>query len=142
VLEHIPPAHTRQALADMWCMLKPGGRLLLSVPCARVAFDEYINFNEYGLLDADEQGFVFGQRFFDDALVRSQIYSVTGTPSRAAVFGELAGGEFFENRQQKLDNPDYPYWQEPLIMAKGFCRHDRIDHLPGLGVVAMEFVKA
>ena len=142
VLEHIPPAQTRQALADMWRMLKPGGRLLLSVPCAVVAFDEYINFNEYGLLDADEQGFVFGQRFFDDALMRSQIYALTGAPSRAAVFGEIAGGEFFNNRQQKLDNPDYPYWQEPLIMAKGFRCHDRIDQLPGLGVIAMEFVKA
>jgi SAM-dependent methyltransferase len=141
VLEHVPPAQTRQALADMWRMLKPGGRLLLSVPCARVAFDEYINFNEYGLLDADEQGFVFGQRFFDDALMHTEIYAVTGAPSRAEVFGEAAGGEFFDNRQQKLDDPDYPYWREPLIMAKGFRRYGRIDQMHGLGVIALEFVK-
>jgi SAM-dependent methyltransferase len=141
VLEHIPPAHTRQALADMWSMLKPGGRMLLSVPCARTAFDEYINFNEYGLLDANEQGFVFGQRFFDEDLLRSEILATTGTPSRMAVFGEMSGGESFANRQAKLSDSDYPYWRESLFVAENYRLFGRIGDLPGLGVIGLEFVK-
>lgn len=141
VLEHIPPAQTRNALADLWHMLKPGGKLLLTLPCAKEAFDEYVNFNEYGLLSADDKGFVFGQRFFNDELLRSEIFAIAGAPSRMAIFGEVAGGESFANRKEKLENPNYPYWREPLFVAESYQLYAQIGDLPGLGVVGLEFVK-
>jgi hypothetical protein len=53
VLEHIP--EDRDALEKMRNLLESGGKLLLSVPCAAEAFEEYIDFDEYGLLEMDDK---------------------------------------------------------------------------------------
>lgn len=141
VLEHIPSEHAVAALATLWGLLKPGGRLLLSVPCAREGFEEYIDFNEYGLLRPDDDEFVFGQRFYDEPMLADQILAITGTPSRRAVFGEKIPGTFVRNRQEKLRDPHYASWREPYTMATQYGHFERIQTLPGLGVIAMEFVK-
>ena len=141
VLEHIPSEHAVAALATMWGLLKPGGQLLLSVPCASECFEEYIDFNEYGLLRADAEEFVFGQRFYDEPMLADQIFAITGAPVRHAVFGEKISGTFVRNRQEKLRDPRYAYWREPYTMATQYSHFERVQMLPGLGVIAMEFVK-
>ena len=60
VVEHIPD--DKGAIQKMWHLLKPGGVLLLSVPCAVNASEEYTNLNDYELIDKNENGFVFWQR--------------------------------------------------------------------------------
>jgi len=142
VLEHIPYGDAPAALQTIWSLVKPGGRLLLSVPCAAGAFEEFTDFNEYGLLHADDGGFVFGQRFYDQKLLDEHIHAVVGAPSRSAIFGEKVAGTFFLNRQKKLSEPNYPFWKEAWYMATQYQHMDRVDDLPGLGVVAFEFVKA
>jgi SAM-dependent methyltransferase len=141
VLEHIPSREALDALRTMWDVLRPGGTLLLSVPCAREGFEEYIDFNEYGLLRADADEFVFGQRFYDQSTLDEQILCITGAPVRQAVFGEKQPGTFLRNRHEKLHDPDYAHWREPYLMAAEFQHFPRIDALPGLGVIAFEFVK-
>ena len=59
VLEHIPEG--RPALARMWDALRPGGRLLLSLPCAAVAEEQYLDAANYAFLEPDPDGFVFHQ---------------------------------------------------------------------------------
>jgi SAM-dependent methyltransferase len=142
VLEHIPAPDDIAALSTMWSLVRPqGGRLLLSVPCAREGFEEHVDWDEYGLLRPDVRGFVFGQRFYDRSMLTELIYSVVGCPARIEVFGENEAGRFFSNRQRRLREPGYPYWREPLMMANEYRRFDDVGDLPGVGVVAFEFVK-
>lgn len=141
VLEHIPDEASINALQAIWKLVKPGGQLLLSVPCAATAFEEFISFNEYGLLQTQSDGYVFGQRFYDQRLVENHIFDVVGQPARMAVFGEKMEGTFVRDRERKLSDADYPFWREPWIMASEYQYFDRIESMPGLGVVAFEFVK-
>ena len=141
VLEHIPHEESITALKKMWELLRPGGRLLLSVPCAATAFEEFINFNEYGLLQKQSDGYVFGQSFYDAELINELIFSIVGKPLYMAIFGEKIKGSFVLDRQRKLSDPEYPFWRESWMMASQYQYFDQIKNMPGLGVAAFEFVK-
>jgi len=125
----------------MWRLLKPGGRLLLTVPCAAQACDEFIDRNEYGLLAPNEDGLFFFQRFYDERLLSDNIFSVTGEPHRHSVYGEKKRGAYHSNQCSKMSDPEYPSWREPYMMATDYSYFDNVGHLPGVGVIAMEFVK-
>jgi len=140
VVEHIP--QDTQAIQNMWEMLKRGGRLLLSVPCAAVTSEEYINQNEYGLLEPDKNGFVFWQRFYDQLLLQERIFSITGQPNRKIVYGEKKPGAIINNTRRKRADPKYPFWREPYMMGQEYGYFKSIADLPGQGVIALEFVKA
>jgi len=140
VVEHIP--QDAQAIQKMWAMLKPGGRLLLSVPCAVETSEEYINQNEYGLLEPNKNGFVFWQRFYDSILLQERIFNITGQPNRKIVYGEKKAGIIINNTRHKRADPKYPIWREPYMMGQEYGYFKSIDDLPGQGVIAMEFVKS
>jgi SAM-dependent methyltransferase len=141
VIEHISEPDDLEALKQMWRSLRPGGRLLLSVPCAAVAYEEYVDFNEYGILRTDSGGYVFGQRFYDEEFLQSRIYRVLGQPSRIKIFGENRPGNSVANRAQKVRGGLYPFWRESLMMGQEYRYFEQIREMPGLGVIAMEFVK-
>jgi len=139
MVEHIP--EDRGAIRKMCDVLKPGGSLLLSVPCAATEFQEYLDFNEYGLLTADESGFVFGQRFYDEESLRQRIFSITGEPVHYAVYGEVEPGFLFRNREKKFSDSGYAFWREPYMIGQK-CRYfSSVSDLPGWGVIGMHFVK-
>lgn len=142
VIEHIPDNGDSLAVKKLWQLLKPDGRMFLSVPCAAEATEEFIDFNEYGLLKPNANNFVFGQRFYNEKLLQKNIFSIAGNPIRSAVYGEKEPGMFIENREQKVSNPAYPYWREPYMMGKHFGYFTSIDDLPAWGVIAMEFLKS
>lgn len=139
VLEHIPD--DADALRAMWRALAPGGRLVLSVPCAASGYDEYVDYNEYGLLEPDATGFVFGQRFYDEASLAERVFAVVGAPAASSVFGERRRGAFAADRDRKLRDPAYPFYREPYTVGRDYTAFARVGDLPGIGVVAMCFVK-
>jgi SAM-dependent methyltransferase len=140
-IEHIPGDGDISAVKKIWNLLSPNGRLLISVPCASKAFEEYTDYNEYGLLTPDEDSYVFGQRFYDKILLQNRFWNITGTPANMAVYGEKSAGIFFHSRQELLNSVDYPFWQEPYLMGVNYQYYDSIDDLSGIGVIAMEFIK-
>lgn len=139
VIEHIPD--DQGAIQKMWDLLRPGGVLLISMPCASQASEEYTNLNDYGLIDTDESGFVFWQRYYDEALIQQRIFSITGQPRRALIYAEKEAGSYDQNVVHKRTDPFYPFWREPLMMGTQFGFKGRLADLPGMGVIAMEFVK-
>ena len=141
VVEHIPDDIA--AINKMWGLLKPGGRLLLTAPCRAKAAEQFINYNEYGLYEADESGFVFWQRYYDEAALQERILSVTTAPHHQLVYGEKIPGSFQQNAQVKRNNyfTTYPFWREPTMMGQAYRCYDRIADLPGEGVVALELIK-
>lgn len=139
VVEHIPD--DTAAIATMWRLLKPGGTMLITVPCARRASEEYTNLDEYGLFATSNDGFVYWQRYYDAAALAARIWSVTGTPDHMVIFGEKAPGSYDRNVMRKRVSADYPYWYEPLMMAREYRVFASLDELPGMGVVGMTFTK-
>jgi len=139
VVEHIP--QDTQAIDHMWKLLKPGGRLLLTLPCAAQSSEQYIDRNEYGLLAADDDGFFFFQRLYDDKLLEERIFSVTGRPRRKVVYGERYPGTHRRCLERKWTDPLYPHWREPYMMGEDFCYFNDLQDLPGEGVIGLEFEK-
>jgi SAM-dependent methyltransferase len=140
VLEHI--VDDDEAINRMWRLLKPGGRLLVTVPTAAQRSVQWIDENEYGLLEPDERGFVFWERVYDQGLLDERLFRVAGNPTRKAICGERRSGTFFENAMRKRRDPWYPFWLEPVWMAREFAPFPSVESLPGEGVMAVEFVKA
>ena len=139
VIEHI--TNDKDAIQKMWSLLRPGGVLLISVPCAANASEEYTNLNDYELIDKNENGFVFWQRYYDEKLIHERIFSVTGMPKICKIYGEKEAGSYQVNVTQKRSNPFYPYWREPFMMGMEYEHKKQFKELPGMGVIAMEFIK-
>jgi len=139
VVEHIP--NDTAAIRKMWALLKPGGQLVLTVPCAQIASAEFVDRDEYELLGKGADGFVFWQRFYDDGLLQSRIFCVTGPPQETAIYGEKVAGTYAANVREKMSGEPYPTWREPFMMGRNFRVYESISQLPGMGVVGLLFVK-
>ncbi len=140
VLEHIPA--DREALEIMWSLLRPGGRLILTLPCMAQPLEQYISRNDYGVLSPGPDGYTFWQRYYNEERLQSIIFNVTGLPTRMVIYGERRNGLFYKNANMKrLLGPLYPYWRESYMMAKEYRYFRTIAELPGEGVVMLEFVK-
>ena len=138
VVEHI--REDSKAVAAMWRLLKPGGLLVLSMPCLAVAAEEFRDVDAYGLLEGGEEWYFF-QTLYDRALLAERILSVLGEPRDAVVYGERKAGTYREGLQRKLSDPAYPYWKEPYLVARQWRQYSSIDDLPGEGVVMLAFEK-
>lgn len=138
VLEHI--VDDMSAMRTMWARVAPGGRLLLSVPCAAQGVEEFTNVDEYGLLQADNAGFVFWQRYYDLARLDA-LFAITGQPVSSAIYAERVPGAYDADVFAKRTHPFYPFWREPYTTARNYARHDKLATLSGMGVVALEFAK-
>jgi SAM-dependent methyltransferase len=141
VIEHIPGGGDAEAFRQLWDMVQPGGRLVITVPCAAEHFEEYLNLDEYGLAKPEPNGFFFGQRFYSRTLLAQRLFAVAGQPAAFAVFGERTPGIFFADRARRLRDGYYPHWREPIMMRRGYRTFAAIDDLPGIGVAAMVFEK-
>ena len=138
VFEHI--AEEGAALRALRAMLKPGGTALLTLPCAAAGYDQYRDYDEYGLAPPDAEGRYFFQRFYDAASLEERILPIMGAPRRMVVYGEREAGFFGRNAEAKMRGLPYPFWREGYMMGRNFRIYPSIDALPGEGVVALEFV--
>lgn len=138
VLEHIPDDRT--ALAHMWDLLKPGGRLLITVPCAANASVQLADVSFYGA-KPDERGWSLFQHIYDQRLLEERIFSVTGPPSRVALFGEKRPGILSRSLARRRADFGFPLWKEPLFIGREFQCYSEINELPGEGVIGFEFMR-
>ena len=140
VLEHIPD--DAAALKTIWPLLRPGGKLILTLPCLSHSLDQYISYNEYGVLKPGDDGYTFWQHYYDNERLESCIYSVTGKPVYTAIYGEKNRGLFFRNVSMKrVLGARYAFWREPYMMAREYRLFSSTDELPGEGVIMLEFIK-
>jgi len=139
VVEHIP--EDTQAVRKMWDLLRPRGRLLLTLPCAAEASEKYINRNEYGLLAPDEEGYFFFYRLYDQRSLEGRIFPITGQPRRQVIYGEKSPGALRRSSDRKMGDPSYPHWREPYMMGQAFSYFKDLSELPGEGVIGLEFEK-
>jgi SAM-dependent methyltransferase len=144
VFEHIPEESIRPSIRKVFDLLRPGGFFVVSIPVSPRPFNEYINWNEYGLQKEEkrsEESYFFGQRFHDQALIEQYFCSVFGDPVRKDIIGEKEAGYFFANRLQKINDPAYPYHWEALDFFRNYRPFNAIPELTGIGVIALLFQK-
>lgn len=140
VLEHIP--EDVSALKSIWSLLRPGGKLILSLPCNSQSLEQYISCNPYGVLTPGDDGYTFWQRYYDRSRLESSIYTITGKPTRSTIYGEKKYGYFFRNATtRRLFGARYPFWREAYMMATEYQAFSSTDDLPGEGVIILEFIK-
>jgi SAM-dependent methyltransferase len=140
VVEHIP--QIKPAIQKMWALLKPGGRLVLTLPCAAKAEAQYLSTNSFNVLTPDETGYTFFQLIFDEQQLHDNIYSIAGAPMRTAIYGEKQRGFLQRQLHQRWNaGHRYPFWREPYMMSREFRFYDRVSDLPGEGVIGLEFIK-
>lgn len=138
VLEHI--RDDVEALRRMWAAVRPGGRLLLSLPCAARGEEQFLNIRTYAFAPVEADGRAFHQYVYDEPMLE-RLLAVTGRPAQMEVYGERKAGTHLRMYERKWIDGDYPFWKEPWFMALAFRRVEAIRALPGEGVVMMEFVR-
>lgn len=140
VLEHIPD--DKGAVETMWSLLRPGGKLILTLPCMSQPLEQYISYNQYGVLSPEDDGYTFWQRYYDDERLNAVIFNITGAPAKMIVYGEIRYGLFFRNTSMKrLLGALYPFWRESYMMSKEYRYFQTVAELPGEGVIMLEFIK-
>ncbi len=139
VIEHIP--ENKPAIERIWRLLKPGGVLIITVPCSAHGYALYTNADHYGLLDTDSCGRVFLEYLYDESMLKNFIFSITGLPKTMEVYGEVRAGFLRSELQRRWSGHYVRFWKEPELMRREFRQFGAIADLPGEGVAGMTFVK-
>jgi len=144
VLEHIAGDYDdRQAMRWMYNALRPGGRLIITVPVDREFRDEYRNEDVYrlGRTVASPQG-TFFQRWYDIAAIQERLVEPIGRPPVSQCwFGETVPGRFAAYEQNWLRKGPAATVSDPLEFAKHYAEFPSWEAMPGAGVCGLVFVK-
>jgi hypothetical protein len=113
----------------LWSALKPGGMLLLSLPCAAQRADRPM---------AISSSLANESRIYDDSMLEDRIFAAIGQPRRSVVYGES---------QPSMDRANYPRangnfsLSRYVDMGRRWRIYPTVHNLPGEGIIAMKFVK-
>ena len=138
VVEHI--RDDLAAIERMWRAVRPGGRMLLTLPAAARAESQFLNVPTYAFAAREPDGSAFHQYLYDEQRLE-QVYRVTGRPAHLEVWGERVQGAHLALWQRKWQDEGYPFWREPWTIRRMFRPFRTVSELPGEGVVMLEFVK-
>ncbi len=142
VIEHIPGNGDSLAIKEMWRVLKPGGRMMITVPCATEHYDEWRELDVYGLGNPKQDNRYFFQRFYDSSSIQSRIFDSIGVkPIQMEVFGEKQSGIFHNYEQRWIKSGLKETIQDPLYIVRDYQKFTSINSLAGIGVCGLVFEK-
>ncbi len=144
VIEHISSAGDSLAVSEMWRVLKPGGRLILTFPVMDVYEEEYRSDNVYSLTEVEQKdGSYFFQRFYDKtAVVERLLNHLLGHSIVASeLYGEVEKGFFKDYEKRWVSDGLNETVKDPWLMATKMQRYENINDLAGLGVMGLALQK-
>jgi SAM-dependent methyltransferase len=145
VIEHISGRGDSSAISEMWRILKPGGRLLLTFPVMSSYDEEFRNENIYSLPDIEEKGdSYFFQRFYDETAIAERLlgHLKSFKIEVTELFGEIDKG-FFKNYEKRWISEGLKETvKDPWLMVNGMKQYELLESMPGLGVMGISIVKA
>lgn len=142
VIEHIAGLGDKQALAEVWRVLKPSGKFILTTHIMKKSRIEFRKINQYGLATSKKKGKYFFQRIYDASSLKKRITESIGVkPTNFEIWGETEAGWFdkYIKRWIKYGLAETVY--DPWYMVTKYKRYKTIDELPGLGVIGLVFKK-
>ncbi len=146
VIEHVLEEEQNNFLAILWRFLKPGGKLILTVPVSSKYRIEYRKKDVYSLgYPRNENGAIFFQRVYDAASLKKQIIApmkkLQGRPGPIEVFGLTAGWKF-EEYLKRWENFGIAETAKDIYYASKYIhKFDRIAQLKERGVCGLTFTK-
>jgi SAM-dependent methyltransferase len=138
VVEHIADDGDVDAIEILWAALRPGGRLLITVPVDRRPWDEYRSADAYGLGTATVDGRYFFQRWYDEAAVQRRLVKpAAGARVTQEWFGEKRPGQFDAYEQAWIQRGHSMTVEDPLLIARDWQQYPNWASMPGRGVVGI-----
>lgn len=143
VMEHIEGAYDeRHALRLVWAALKPGGRLVVTVPAGPEFAVETRTEDPYGTQPPRADGTYFFQRIYDKKALDSRISdTLNAAPEREEFFGERVAGTYAAYEARWIERGIDETVADPRFIADHFRCYASHDDMPGLGVAALCYVK-
>lgn len=139
VVEHI--AQDTQAVARMWASVRPGGRLLMTVPVDRKHWDEYRDTDVYQLSRAID-GPIFFQRFYTEETIRLRLLSATpGAQIELGWWGETRPGTFTAHVGRWVKHGFRETVNDPRHVVDGYRAFNTWADMPGFGVCGIAATK-
>ena len=119
------PGQSIRNVRSLKRVLKPGGTLLLSVPCIR-QLTEATSLN--------------GERIYDAHALEQYVFDVLGQPKRYAIYG--AQGQQFGDTASCIEN-DYAADRRfgSSVVGRDWRCYSSLQELPAVGVIVMKFVR-
>jgi hypothetical protein len=124
----------------LWDSLKPGGTLVLSVPCASSALEEYAH-KELSNSDKLSGTELFVRRLYDMRLLKTRILDRLDQPKRFAVFGEVRAGSYRKHLLRRANEGTASDWRDSMVVGRDWRCYPGIQDLPGEGIITMKFMK-
>ncbi len=143
VIEHINGTGDSAAIKELWRVLKPGGKLVLTFPIKKEFFEEYRSNNVYELDSHSKDGKYFFQRFYDEEAIQKRLLNQISDYAIASknVFGEKRKGFFEEYEGRWLAKKHFETIKDPFYISSEFQSFNSIEELPGIGVLGLTLIK-
>lgn len=136
VIEHISGKYDDgYAIRVMYNALKPGGRLILTVPVDRKFWDEYRDCDYYGTQPKQLNSRYFFQRFYDKAAIWERLLVPIGKePSVVRWFGETTPGRFVNYEKRLIQEGISCAIEDPREFTDNYQEFLCWEEMPGMGV--------
>jgi SAM-dependent methyltransferase len=144
VIEHISGNGDSRAVTEMWRILKPGGRLILTIPVMCNYEEDYRSENVYSLPDVEQNdGSYFFQRYYDETAITERLLGqLKGCNLEVSeLFGEIEKGFFKDYEKRWISGGIKETVKDPWLMTTKMKRYAHLCELPGLGVMGLSLQK-
>lgn len=125
--------HGARDIRNLWRVLRPGGTLLLSVPCTGAGADsEAENLNDEKSRQSERR------EIYDPRMLERDIFQVIGQPKRYAIYGaqrSASANEFSAGE----DSDALPDSRDSLAIGRDWRCYANLQELVGPGVIVMKF---
>lgn len=143
VIEHIPNQGDSQAIQELWRVLKPGGKLILTLPCKRQYYEEWRDTDSYNLgTHKNQQNKYFFQRFYDKLNLQKRIIDAFGKePQKIQFFGEKKVGTFDAYIQAWLSQGIWLSIKDDYYIAQNYQYFEDLESIVDVGICGLVFEK-
>ncbi|MCW6036953.1 class I SAM-dependent methyltransferase [Spirulina subsalsa FACHB-351] len=142
VLEHIPKDGDSLAVRELWRVLKPHGKLILTLPCAVNYEEEWREEDTYNLGYEAQNGKYFFQRFYDQRALKERIFdAISQTPQSLEVWGEKQAGTFQEYIEKWIKLGLLESIKDPYYVMQHYQSFPTMSSLVYMGICGLVFEK-
>ena len=143
VIEHINDEGDSLAMSEIWRVLKPGGKLILTFPVNKVYATEYRDKDEYNLYVEKKSGKYFFQRIYDEQKIEERLLSSINNYEIISkkVFGTIEKKFYDEYKNRWMKYSYLETVKDPYYISKKFSYFPEIENLEDIGVLGLTIKK-
>jgi hypothetical protein len=117
-------------IKELWRVLKPGGTLLLSAPCAG-------SHGEAIAQSSDELDSADRVHPYDSRMLERRLFAVVGQPRRYAIYGAQPATPYRSTAAEEAS----AWHGDSLAIGRHWRCYANLQELPAIGVIVMKFVR-